>query len=200
MSLTLHARPAQSTRAPANYAALQRFGERAINARIRSGLTQTAAARAVGVSRDTLRTWEQGLHAPKFWRIPAIAAAYGCTLAELLVDEPAGACVAEVWISAETIRDVRRGGRAAALEVAERMARRLEPLVWQAATGRMPRAQDTPARARPRRSRAQVLAGLTAAQEAATKARLRHMEDSLQRIEADRQAEGAGGGDDRADG
>ncbi len=173
-----------------------RFATRLRTARTRAGITQRNAASSAGVTELSWRRWEQGLRAPKLWRVEKIASALGCTLAELLVDEPAGACVAEVWISAQTIRDVRSGGRAHALEVAERIGRGLEPLVWQAATGRLPRAQDTPARSKPRRSRAQVLAGLSAAQEASTRARLSYMEGALQRIEADRHAEGAGGGDD----
>lgn len=110
-----------------------------------------------------------------------MAAALDVPLGALLVDEPAGVCVAEVWLSARTIRDVRNGGRAHALEVAERIARSLEPLVWQASTGRLPRDQDTPARSKPRRSRTQVLAGFRAASDARTKARLAYMQGELER-------------------
>jgi hypothetical protein len=134
-----------------------------------------------------VRRWEQGLHAPKLWTVPKIAAALGCPIASLLVDEPVGACVAEVWISAQTIRDVRSGGRAAALDAAERIARQLEPLIWQASTGRLPREQDTPARSRPRRSRLQMLAAGKQATAARTAARLAAMETELQRIEAEPQ-------------
>ncbi len=179
---------AQSAPGLTRIAEQDRLGRRLTAARQRSGLTQRATAQSVGVTVTTLRSWELGLQAPRFTRFARLAAAYGCTLAELLVDEPAGHCVAEVWISAQTIRDVRAGGRAHALDVAERIGRQLEPLVWQAATGRLPRAQDTPARSKPRRSRAQVLAGLTAANKAATAARLAYARGELERIEADRAA------------
>ena len=98
-------------------------------------------------------------------------------------------CVAEVWLSAETIRDIRHGGRAAALEAAERIARQLEPLIWQSRTGRLPRAQDTPARAKPRRSRAEVLAGVKAASDARTQARLRYLASEVDAISADPDAD-----------
>jgi hypothetical protein len=58
-------------------------------------------------------------------------------------------------------------------------------MVWKAASGRLPRHQNTPARSRPRRSRAKVLAGLKAASEARTKAKLAYMEGVLQRIEGE---------------
>ncbi len=184
---------AQGSGVPRNTGADIRLGKRITEARLRSGITQRAVAKAVGVRIATVATWESGLHAPKHWRLAPIAATLGCTLDELLVDEPAGTPVATVWISAQTVRDVRAGGRAAALEVAERIARGLEPLVWQAATGRLPRQQDTPARSKPRRSRAQVLAGLEAAGAAARAARLSYMEGELTRIQAE-PLDGPGGG------
>ena len=180
--------------APTNVAAQEALGTRLRAARIRSGLTQQRAARSVGVATQTLRGWELGLHAPKFWRFPRLSAAYGAPLGALLVDDPAATCLAEVWVGRDTLRDVRAGGRAHALEVAERIARQLEPELWRAATGRLPRAQDTPARAKPRRSRAEVLAGVKAASEASARAKLRALESTLQELTADPQAEGAGGG------
>jgi len=163
-------------------------------ARIQSGLSQKRAAASIGVHEHTVRGWEQGLHAPLYWRFPALARAYGCPVASLLEPEAAATCVAEVWVGRDTLRDVRAGGRGRALEVAERIARQLEPELWRAATGRLPRAQDTPARAKPRRSRAEVLAGVKAAAEATQRAKLRALESTLQELTADPQAEGAGGG------
>ena len=69
-------------------------------------------------------------------------------------------------------------------DAAERLARQLEPLVWQTATGRLARAQDTPARAKPRRSRAEVLAGIETATETRTRVRLAHLESELAEITA----------------
>ena len=61
----------------------------------------------------------------------------------------------------------------------------LEPLIWQASTGLLPRAQDTPARSKPRRSRLEVLAGIQAATEARTRARLAHVENEITEITAE---------------
>lgn len=127
-----------------------------------------------------------GARTPKLWNVPKIAAAQGVPVASLLVENPHATCVADVWLSADTIRDVRKGGRVAALEAAERIARQLEPLIWQPATGRLPRKQDTPTRSRPRRTRAEVLAGIQAATEARTRARLVHLESELREIAAER--------------
>jgi hypothetical protein len=117
-------------------------------------------------------------------------------VASLLVENDRAICAAEVWIGAQTIRDIRLGGRAASLEAAERLTRQLEPLLWQAATGRLPRAQDTPARAKPRRTRAEVLAGVRQASEMAQAAKLRRMQGELRAIQAEPQP-GAGGGTER---
>ncbi len=185
-ALALERPQIQASRALTDYARDARFGTRVQNARLRAGITQAAAARNTDVTVGTWRSWESGLRAPRYWRLSHIAAALGCTVAELAEDAPQGVCVAEVWLSPASVRQVRQGGRAAALEVAERLARALEPELWRAATGRIPRDQDTPARARPRRSRAQVLAGWQAAQAAATAARLAYAQGELQRIEADR--------------
>ncbi len=175
----------QSLRHGTDLALEARFALRLRAARMRAGITQDAAGKAAGVTGQAWKRWELGHRTPKLWRVPGIAAALGCPIASLLVDEPVGACVAEVWISAQTIRDVRSGGRAASLDAAERIARQLEPLIWQASTGRLPREQDTPARSRPRRSRLQMLAAGKQATAARTAARLAAMESELQRIEAE---------------
>jgi transcriptional regulator with XRE-family HTH domain len=166
---------------------LQAFGAHLRAVRIQAGLSQRAVAASAGVHAQSWRRWEQGLRAPKPWRIAPIARALGVPAASLLENDPAGArCVAEVWVSRETLLEIRREGRGRALEVAERIARQLEPELWHAATGRLPRAHDVPARAKPRRTRAEVLAGVQAATEAATRARLRAHEAELERIEAER--------------
>jgi hypothetical protein len=70
--------------------------------------------------------------------------------------------LAEVRVSDETIKRVRREGREACKEAAERLASRLEPLIWQEAT-RKPVDISAGARPRPRRSREEVLAGVAEA-------------------------------------
>ena len=143
----------------------------------------------MGVVVNTWVSWERGTRTPRLWRVPEISAALGVPLGAVLVENGRATCVAEVWMGAETIRDIRRGGRPGALEAAERIARQLEPLLWQAPTGRLPRAQDTPARARPRRSRLEVLAGVKAASEARTQARLRYLASEVDAIGADPEAD-----------
>jgi hypothetical protein len=70
--------------------------------------------------------------------------------------------LAEVRVSDETIEQVRREGRPACKEAAERLASRLEPLIWQQAT-RKPVDISPSARPKRRRSRAEVLAGIAEA-------------------------------------
>ncbi len=52
--------------------------------RIHAGLTQEAAAELLGVSRWTYRHWEGGQHAPLAERLPQIAAALDCDVADLV--------------------------------------------------------------------------------------------------------------------
>jgi hypothetical protein len=80
-------------------------------------------------------------------------------VAALFADE---VVLAEVRVSEETIEKVRREGRQACKEAAERLASRLEPLIWQEAT-RKPVDISAGARPRPRRSRVEVLAGIAEA-------------------------------------
>jgi hypothetical protein len=70
--------------------------------------------------------------------------------------------LAEVRVSDETIEQVRREGREASKEAAQRLASRLEPLIWQEAT-RPPVDVSAGARPKRRRSREEVLAGIAEA-------------------------------------
>ena len=80
-------------------------------------------------------------------------------MAALFTDE---VVLAEVRVSKETIEQVRREGRDASKEVAERLASRLEPLIWQEAT--LPPVDVSPgARPKRRRTRTEVLAGVAEA-------------------------------------
>lgn len=184
MSLALDARRVEQTTRTANPAWLADFGARLSEARRRTGIPQTALARAVGVSLTTVRAWEQGLAAPRPWRFAPIAAALGVPTDSLLVPNPHATCVTAVWISAQTMRDIRAGGRPAALEAAQRLALLLEPELYRASTGRLPKGQQ-PARAKPRRTRLEVLQGVKAASEARTKARLAYLEGELAEISAE---------------
>ena len=52
--------------------------------RASAGLTQEAAAKALGVARSTVAMWESGAALPTASKLKAIAELYGCTLDYLL--------------------------------------------------------------------------------------------------------------------
>lgn len=54
--------------------------------RIKAGLTLTASAKAIGVSKQAIYQWETGQRAPCAQRLPKIANVYGCTVDELLME------------------------------------------------------------------------------------------------------------------
>lgn len=110
--------------------------------------------------------WERGDGSYRPWRVPAIAAALNCPPGALFRD----GVFAELALARETIEEVRNGGRPAAAAVAERLARRLEPEIWRIATQK-PVDPRSGARAKPRLSRAEVLAGVAEARKAAQKRR-----------------------------
>jgi hypothetical protein len=80
-------------------------------------------------------------------------------VASLFTDEVA---LAEVRVSGATIEQVRRDGHKVSRSAAERIASRLEPLIWQEAT-RPPVDLSPGARPRRRRSRIEGLAGIAEA-------------------------------------
>lgn len=132
------------------------LAQRIRRARLSAGITIASASRATGVSVTSWSAWERGTKTPKFWRGEAIASALGVPIASLFIDD----CVlGDVRVSPESLKAVRAGGREASREIAERLARALEPLLYGAAT-RRPVAIGSEARAKPRRTRAQVLAGI----------------------------------------
>ena len=108
-------------------------------------------------------------------------------MASLLVEPNGSTPVTEVWVSDQTLSEIRKGGRGASVEVAERLARALEPLLYQAAMGASRKPDPTQRRAKPRRTREQVLAGITAATEQRAAAK--------QRYAAEQQGQ-PGGGDE----
>lgn len=86
-----------------------------------------------------------------------------CTAREAVDDaQVRGLSCHSTRVSDETIEQVRREGRKASLSAAERIASRLEPLIWREAT-RPPVDVSVGARPRRRRSRAEVLAGIAEA-------------------------------------
>lgn len=113
------------------------------------------AAQAAGQPVERWRRWEVGIQPCPARDLAAIAGALGAPIASLLVDE---LVLAEVRISEETLARVKREGRPAAAEVAVAIAGNLEALLV-AEASREPVDLAPYARARPRRTREQVLAG-----------------------------------------
>jgi DNA-binding XRE family transcriptional regulator len=144
------------------------LGNRIRTLRITKGLTQETAARTAGVCVTTWRSWEAGTKQPRLFRGMAIAAALAVPVAALFRDD----VVADVVLSADTVQRIRAEGRPASEEAAKRLASRLETELYEFATRRP---VDVRAGARPkrRRSRAEVLTGIRAAETMRADARSR---------------------------
>lgn len=55
-------------------------------ARERAGITQESLAKLLGVTQGAVAHWENGYSAPTASKIPAIAAALGCTVNDLFAE------------------------------------------------------------------------------------------------------------------
>lgn len=157
------------------------FGTNLRQQRQHAGITTKQAAQAAHVHEQTWRGWELGKRIPKLLRVPSIAQALGIPVLALF--QPF--VVAEVVLSLDTISAVRRAGRDESKLAAERLAAALEPLIYRMATGRTPKLSHD-GRARPRRTREQVLAGITEANKMRQAKALRLQQQT---------GEGAGGGE-----
>lgn len=58
------------------------------SARTNAGMTQTSAALQLGVTDAAVSMWENGKTSPRASLLPKIAALYGCTVDELLREQP----------------------------------------------------------------------------------------------------------------
>jgi DNA-binding XRE family transcriptional regulator len=123
--------------------------------RLTTGITQTAAAKAAGVCITSWISWERGTKRPRLERGAAIAQALNVPVASLFRDD----LVVEVVVSRETVEEIRRDGREGARSVAQRLASRLEPSIYELAT-RKPVDVRAGARPKPRRTRVEKLAGV----------------------------------------
>lgn len=145
------------------------LGRRLRHLRVQQGLTLDQAAKGANVHTNTWRTWEQGRNSYRPQRSPLIAAALGVPVAQLFTDANV---LAEIVVSEATLKDVRNLGRSHSEAAAERIARQLEPLIYEAAT--RPAVDTAPgARAKRRRTRAEVLAGIKRANAARIEAAIR---------------------------
>lgn len=59
-----------------------------ISARNNAGISRKSAADALGVSDVAVCLWETGRNLPKASLLPKIAELYGCSIEELLKDNP----------------------------------------------------------------------------------------------------------------
>ena len=56
--------------------------------RLKAGLTQSMAAKSLGVRQSTISMWETGSVLPRADKLPQLAVLYGCTIDELLREDP----------------------------------------------------------------------------------------------------------------
>lgn len=123
-----------------------------------SGLSIDTAAGHTGVTLTTWRRWEQGASTPRLYRGGAIARALGVPVAALFVDEVAGyRAVSDVVLSPDGVERVKREGLPAAEALAALVAAQLPALILEAVRPRRP---SRDGRSKPRRTRAEVLAGI----------------------------------------
>lgn len=59
-------------------------------ARIKAGITQTEAARRLGINQSTVSYWETGKKMPRASKLARLADLYGCTVDALYGREPPG--------------------------------------------------------------------------------------------------------------
>lgn len=128
--------------------------------RINAGLTRRTCAQTAHVSQPTWGRWESGRHAPKPEKVPRIAAALGVPVAALFLEEGWRAVTA-VNLTPEAVARVRRDGLVEAERLAQLVAAQLPALILAAC--RPSKSARCGSRARPRRSRAEVLAGIAEA-------------------------------------
>lgn len=136
------------------------LGKRIRRERLRAGLAQRDLATLVKVSYGTIGAYELGGRIAPLRMVLAIAHAVGCPVAQLLTDE---LVLAEIRVSPDTLERVKREGQPAAREAAQRIAAGLEALLLAEAT-RPPVDLSPGARPKRRRTRAEVIAGVAAAE------------------------------------
>jgi DNA-binding XRE family transcriptional regulator len=151
------------------------LGARIRELRLTAGLTVPTAAKNAGVSVTAWNCWERGDKVPLLIRAPKIASALCVPVAALFRSD----VIAEVVVSAETVQRIREGGRPACVETAGRLASQLEPVLLEAAN-RRPVDLSPGARPKRRRSRAEVLAGIHAAETTRAAARQRRVVNGME--------------------
>ena len=97
--------------------------------RTRAGLSQDAAAREVGVSYNTLRSWEHGT-VPAATNLPALARAYGCSTDQLLGCPPTpGSVLVDRILAEEVLTLTKKNGEVELQRIMNKHAHR-SPFSW----------------------------------------------------------------------
>jgi transcriptional regulator with XRE-family HTH domain len=139
----------------------QRTAQRIRTIRLANGVTIKQAAATARVSETSWKHWERGTHRPTLQNGSRIAAALGVPVAALFLEDGWQA-VTDVNLTPDAVARVRRDGSAEAQRLADLVAAQLPALILAACrTPSKPAPRGT--RAKPRRSRAEVLAGIAEA-------------------------------------
>jgi len=155
------------------------LGQRMRRARLHAGVSRETVAEAIGRSPRTYRGYELGSARCPSSRLPLIAAAIGCPVAQLFTDE---LVLAEVRASAETLERARAGGAPVAEEVGARIASGIAALLLAEAS--RPAMYTGPgARARTRRRRPEYLEGIAAARRRTAELKAQRRADDVRRVE-----------------
>ena len=131
---------------------------RILTLRLHAGQTQRATAQTIGVSQTTYRAWESGTSTPHPSRWQTLASALGVPVASLLAPD-GWVVVRELRLQPSTVQRVRQLGRPEAERVAALLSAGLVDDVFAACRAPKP---SRGARAKPRRTRAEVLASIEA--------------------------------------
>jgi transcriptional regulator with XRE-family HTH domain len=125
----------------------QSFGPHLRELRLARGLTIVVCAKHAGVTRDTWRKWETG-SVPQIWRAPRIARALDISLSDLLAPDAERVHVAELTISVEVLKRIRKLGAPELERIAATLAReamaKVELMARTASERKPPRAKPAP--------------------------------------------------------
>ena len=150
--------------------------------RLDAGLTRRACAQTAHVSEPTWGRWESGAHAPTPDKVPRIARALGVSLEALFLPDGWRAVTA-VNLTPEAVDRVRSRGLPEAEGLATLVAAQLPSLILEACRPSANPKRGT--RAKPRRTRAEVLAGIAEANRMRADAQAQPRQIALSPLEVD---------------
>jgi transcriptional regulator with XRE-family HTH domain len=150
------------------------LGKRIRQLRNAAGLSQSIAARHVGVTRHTWQRWESGDMLPNALRIPTIASALDASIAALYTPDDTTA-IADVIITSAALERVTAQGQPAIDELTARLTNSIAARLTAAASRGVAATNGSTARARSRH-----------ASKRAERERLRLLDSSKSRRRRDR--------------